>query len=126
VPELLDRERLEPIMEQLQPEFDVIIVDAAPLGAGVDAFALGVVCGAMLFVVRIDHTDVRMADAKLEILDRLPIRLIGAVLNGVKSGGAFQYYSYYTEYLMTEPTPAKTGAVRKTPTSSRRLTPTKA
>ena len=37
--------------------------------------------------------------AKLEMLDRLPIRLLGAVLNDVPRGAAYGYYAYYSYYL---------------------------
>jgi hypothetical protein len=41
-----------------------------------------------------------MAEAKLKILDRLPVRVIGAVLNDVRAEGAYQYYSYLSGYGM--------------------------
>ena len=33
------------------------------------------------------------------MLDRLPIRLLGAVLNDVPRGAAYGYYAYYSYYL---------------------------
>ena len=36
---------------------------------------------------------------KLEVLGRLPIRLLGAVLNDVPRGAAYGYYAYYSYYL---------------------------
>ena len=35
-----------------------------------------------------------MAGAKLDMLDRLPIRILGAILNDVQQGGAYRYYGY--------------------------------
>ena len=35
----------------------------------------------------------------LEVLNRLPIRLLGAVLNDVPRGAAYGYYAYYSYYL---------------------------
>ena len=29
------------------------------------------------------------------MLQRLPVRLLGAILNDVPAGGAYRYYSYY-------------------------------
>jgi hypothetical protein len=51
-------------------------------------------------------SDRKLAAAKLEILDRLPIRLLGAVLNGVPDGGAYRYYGtdyYYGDTRANEP-----------------------
>jgi hypothetical protein len=39
-----------------------------------------------------------MAAAKLELADRLPIAMVGAVLNGVELTGEYQYYGYARGY----------------------------
>jgi hypothetical protein len=43
-----------------------------------------------------------MAAAKLLVVDRLPIRVLGAVLNGVNLTGEYQYYGYSAGYALTE------------------------
>jgi hypothetical protein len=46
-----------------------------------------------------------MAAAKMATVDTLPIRVMGAILNGISMTGVYQYYSYYQEYESTdEPT----------------------
>jgi Mrp family chromosome partitioning ATPase len=72
----------------------VIVVDSPPLGAGVDAFALGAVTGNLLMVLRLGMTNRELAEAKLDVLDRLPVRVLGAVLNDVRGGDLYRYYSY--------------------------------
>lgn len=79
-------------------QYDIIIVDSPPLGAGIDAFALGAATGAALVVLRMGRSDRRMANAKLTVLDRYPVRQLGAVLNDVKADGIFRYYSYLSGY----------------------------
>ena len=78
--------------------FDAIIVDTAPLGAGIDPYALGAAAGTMLLVLRTGQTDRKLAQAKLTTLDRLPVRLIGAVLNDIQAEGMYKYYSYLDGY----------------------------
>jgi Mrp family chromosome partitioning ATPase len=70
------------------------------MGAGVDAFALGTLTGNLVMVLRTGETDREMTEAKLETLNRLPIRILGVVLNDVRTGreGGF-YYGYYSYYL---------------------------
>ncbi|MEP6778445.1 MAG: polysaccharide biosynthesis tyrosine autokinase [Gemmatimonadaceae bacterium] len=97
-PELLATPRLPQLVSQLSKEFDVIIIDSPPLGAGFDAFALATATGNMAVVLRAGITDRKMAKAKLETVAQLPIRLIGTVLNGISLSGAYQYYSYYQDY----------------------------
>jgi hypothetical protein len=50
-------------------------------------------------VFREGKTDRKMAQAKLGVLDRLPVHMLGAVLNCVPlAGSAYQYYSYLEGY----------------------------
>ena len=60
--------------------------------AGIDAYALGAAAVNMLIVLRPAFTDRKLASAKLQVLDRLPVRILGAVLNAVPGGGAYRYY----------------------------------
>jgi succinoglycan biosynthesis transport protein ExoP len=92
-PELLVSERMTALLDAMRPQFDVIIIDSPPLVAGIDAYALGAAAGSMVIVLRPAVTDRKLAAAKLEILDRLPIRILGAVINAVPDGGAYRYYN---------------------------------
>lgn len=107
-PELLATPKLPQLIAQLAREYDVIIVDSPPLGAGFDAFALATSTSNMAIVLRAGVTDRKLAKAKLATIDQLPIRVIGSVLNSIKLAGAYQYYSYYQDYAAEdeEPTPA--------------------
>ncbi|MBL0937509.1 MAG: polysaccharide biosynthesis tyrosine autokinase [Gemmatimonadaceae bacterium] len=97
-PELLATPRLTQLIQQMVAEYDVVIVDSPPLGAGFDAFALATATGNMAVVMRAGVTDRKMADAKLATVRTLPVRIMGAVLNGIELKGAYEYYSYYQEY----------------------------
>jgi polysaccharide biosynthesis transport protein len=97
-PELLASQRMTQMLRELRSQFDAIIVDSAPLGAGIDAYALGAATGSMLMVLRAGETDRRLAEAKLSTVDRMPIRLLGAVLNDVGETDSFRYYRYLEGY----------------------------
>ncbi|MGQ0764527.1 MAG: polysaccharide biosynthesis tyrosine autokinase [Gemmatimonadota bacterium] len=97
-PELLASQRMAQLLRELRSQFDAIIVDSAPLGAGIDAYALGSATGSMLMVLRAGETDRRLAEAKLSTVDRMPIRLLGAVLNDVGETESFRYYRYLEGY----------------------------
>jgi capsular exopolysaccharide synthesis family protein len=90
------------LLAQLRTQFDAIVIDSPPMGAGIDAFALSAASGNVLVVLRHGQTDLRMTKAKLEILRRLPITTIGAILNGIKSEGVYRYYSYAPIYYAPE------------------------
>jgi tyrosine-protein kinase Etk/Wzc len=101
-PELLGSGAMQRLLEQLQQRFNAVLVDSPPLGAGVDPFVLGAATGNLLLVVRSGETDRHLAEAKLGLVDRLPIRVVGAVLNDVRATGAYRYYNYLYGYTSEE------------------------
>ena len=101
-PELLHSQAMLQLMGELRARYDVILIDSPPLGAGVDPFVLGAATGNLLLVLRTGTTDRRMADAKLKLLKRLPIRLLGPVLNDIRAQGVYRYYTYLYGYTTSE------------------------
>lgn len=104
-PELLSAPGMTELLADARTKFDAIILDSAPLGAGVDAYALGAATANMLLVFRTGATDRKLAQAKLAVLDRLPVRMLGAVLNSIQAEGAYQYYQYIYGYTADEERP---------------------
>lgn len=104
-PELLGSSRMSELMTALARRFDVVIVDSPPLGAGVDPFVLGTATGAVAVVLRAGETDRQLAEAKLQLMQRLPTRLVGAILNHINVGhGAYKYYAYEYGVDLEQPT----------------------
>jgi capsular exopolysaccharide synthesis family protein len=102
-PELLGSRRMHELLAALKERFEVILIDSPPLGAGIDPFVLSTVTGNLMLVVRAGSTERDLAEAKLEVVDRLPIRLVGAVLNDVRTSMAeYKYYSYSYGYSATD------------------------
>ena len=94
-PVLLSTAAMARLIGGLRSKYGVILVDSPPLSVGVDAYVLGTVTGSLVLVLRTGVSDRELAEAKLDLLDRLPIRVLGAVLNDVEPNGAYRYYSYY-------------------------------
>jgi len=102
-PELLATPRMKQLVAALAAEFDAVIVDSPPLGAGTDAYALGTATTHVALVMRRAATDLKLAEAKLQVFDQLPAQVIGAVLNEVNSeAGMYQYFSYDPDYVLVE------------------------
>ncbi|MEO8029553.1 MAG: polysaccharide biosynthesis tyrosine autokinase [Gemmatimonadota bacterium] len=102
-PELLGSAAMNVFMAEMKTRYNVIIVDSPPLGAGIDPFVLATSTGHMMLVLRSGETDRALAEAKLKLLDRLPIRLLGAVLNDIRAAeGAYKYYGYVYGYSAEE------------------------
>ena len=73
-------------------------MDSPPLGAGADALILSTLTGQLGLVLRTGQTDLRYAQAKLGALERLPIRILGIILNACVPGRAQGYYAY-SDYI---------------------------
>lgn len=101
-PELLTSAALPKLVAELKTRYDVVVFDTPPLAAGVDAYAIATALNHLLVVIRIGKTERRMAAAKLLLVDRLPIHVLGAVLNGVSLKGEFDYYGYASGYGFTD------------------------
>jgi capsular exopolysaccharide synthesis family protein len=101
-PELLGSSAMRELMAALKSRFNVIIVDSPPLGAGIDPFVLSTATGNLMLVLRSGASDRQMAEAKLKLVDRLPVRVLGAVLNDIHADGVYKYYSYIYGYTLDE------------------------
>src|SRR5438034_2706830 len=80
-PELLGSGAMSELLARLRASWSVILVDSPPLGSGVDPYTLGTLTSNMLLVLRTDATDLSLARTKLSVLDHLPIRLLGVVVD---------------------------------------------
>nr|MBA2626526.1 polysaccharide biosynthesis tyrosine autokinase [Gemmatimonadales bacterium] len=102
-PELLGSNAMRALLADVKTQYTAIIVDSPPLGAGIDPFVLGTATGNIMLVLRSGETDRQMAEAKLKLLDRLPVRILGAVLNDISATDtAYKYYRYVYGYTADE------------------------
>lgn len=102
-PERLLSQNMRDLMTKLRSLYDVVIVDSPPLGAGADPLVLGTLTENLLLVLRTGQSDINLASTKLEVLNALPVRVIGAVLNDVRSSGVYRYYMYSSaEYELVD------------------------
>jgi capsular exopolysaccharide synthesis family protein len=102
-PERLLSQNMRDLMAKLRSMYDVVIVDSPPLGAGADPLVLGTLTENLMLVMRTGQSDINLAATKLEVLQALPVRVIGAVLNDVRSSGVYRYYMYSSaEYELVD------------------------
>ena len=106
-PELLGRPETAVLFGEFRARYDVIICDSPPLSAGVDPFMLSALAGSLLLVVRTGVSVREVIESKLGVLGRMPVRILGAVLNDVPRNSV---YSYYSSYIPGYDTSDETGA----------------
>jgi len=91
--ELLHSQRLGTQFRRLSEEFDLVLVDSAPVNVVTDTQLLAGSCDAVLLVARAFSTTRKAMEQAVQ--DLSPFRIIGTVLNG---GPRTQGYRRYTGY----------------------------
>lgn len=97
-PELLSSPQMAELLADLRTAYRVILIDSPPIGACVDPLVLATLSRDMLMVLRNGATDRQLAEWNLDLVDRLPIRVLGAVVNGISPRGAYRAYRYIKGY----------------------------
>ena len=96
-PAMLSSVTMARLLDAVRTSYDAVVVDSPPLAAGADGLALATVTGSLVLVLRAGVSDRELTETKLGVLTHLPVRVLGAVLNDVRPGGAYRYHSYYLE-----------------------------
>lgn len=105
-PDLLGSARMQHLIEQLRDNFDLVVMDAPPVGPVVDAAILAQVADKVLFVVRWNATAREFVRHSIE---RIPgeRKICGIALNmidlrGTPKYGRYSYHSsaYYKKYYV--------------------------
>jgi capsular exopolysaccharide synthesis family protein len=110
-PELLGSPATAQIFGEFRSRYDVIICDSPPLSAGIDPFVLAALSGSLLLVVRTGVSVREVIESKLEVLGRMPVRVLGAILNDVPRNSV---YGYYANYVPGYDTSDETGTALQT------------
>ena len=87
-------EGVQRVFEQLKGEFDFIIVDTSPVLPVADALTIGQHVDGVLFSILREVSRVPLVTLACQRLERLGVRLLGAVFVGAKGdvyGHSYQY-----------------------------------
>lgn len=92
--EVLGSQRMLDVIENLKQHADIVLFDAPPVMAVTDASVLGTRVDGVLLVINSGHTRREHAKRAKAQLEKLNIRVVGAVLNGTSIDSAMGgYYS---------------------------------
>lgn len=97
--ELLNSKKFKKFIEQLKEEFDVILLDAPPVGIVTDAAILSTFVDGIILVIGYGQVDIHNIQRTKELLEKVKAPILGTVLNKIpirkgKYGGQ-KYYQYY-------------------------------
>ncbi|HBT4817009.1 polysaccharide biosynthesis tyrosine autokinase [Klebsiella quasipneumoniae] len=100
--ELLMKDRLKTLLEEVSQSFDVVIIDTPPILAVTDAAIIGLYSGTNLLVTRFEENSVKEVEVSIRRFAQNGIVIKGTILNAVLKR-ASSYYSYgYYEYEYKE------------------------
>ena len=95
--EMLGSHSMENLIERLKDEYDMIIIDSAPLQAVTYAQILSRKADGTILVVRAEKTKRDSVIQAKELLQKVDANILGVVLNGVENIRKKYYYYYGTE-----------------------------
>lgn len=92
--EMLGSKAMENLLEKLKEQYDIIVLDSAPLQAVTDAQILSTKADGTIIVVRAEKTKRDSVKQAKELLEKVDANILGIVLNGVENIRK-KYYYYY-------------------------------
>ena len=92
--ELLLDQRTSELFEWLRKEFDVVIIDTAPVGMVSDAMTLGKFADCTLYLVRQGYTYKKQVGLIDDLYKEKKLPSVSIVINDVKLKAGYGYYGY--------------------------------
>jgi tyrosine-protein kinase Etk/Wzc len=92
--ELLLGERVDQLFAWLKVNFDMVVIDTAPVGMVGDAMTLGKYAEASLYLVRQGHTFKKQVALIDEFYNDKKLPKVSIILNDVKLKPGYGYYGY--------------------------------
>lgn len=97
--ELLGSKKMENFIEDMRKEYDMVILDAPPIGLVTDSAILSTIVDGTLLVCSVGEANINSATRAKELLEKVNANILGVVLNKVPvSGGAYYKYHYNQYY----------------------------
>lgn len=96
--ELLGSSKFEALIKDMKDKYDYVIIDAAPLGAVIDASVISNFCDGAAIVISSNEIGYRFAKEVKQQLEKGNCKILGAILNRVPTKSSSYYSRYYRKY----------------------------
>jgi len=95
--EMLGSERMQAVLEELEQQYETVLIDTPPVLPVTDALVLSAGASGVVVVVRLGETSRERLDRALSSLRKLDVPVLGLVANGAVASGdaAYGYGSKY-------------------------------
>jgi len=98
---LLASQKMAQLIDTMKQQYDMIILDSAPILSVADSVAISNKVDGVLLVLFSGKTDSRTANRSIDVLKRVNAKIVGTVVTDVdyaKHYGYYRYYRYYYHY----------------------------
>lgn len=99
--ELLGSQKMKEFLNECKKDYDVVLIDAPPIGIVTDGAILASICDGTIFTVGSGQAQIEQAKKAKEMLDKVGSKTIGVVLNKLKVTKR-NYNTYYNYYYAEE------------------------
>ena len=96
--ELLGSKRMQGLLNDMEQEFDYVLIDTAPVLLFSDALALSPFCKGVIMVASAGNTDHRALEHAVHQMHEVDAPLLGCVLNNYEADDNSQYAYRYDNY----------------------------
>lgn len=96
--ELLGSNKMKNFVEKMKNIYDMVILDAPPIGLVTDSAVLSTIVDGTILVCAVGEADINATKRAKELLDKVNANILGIVLNKVpiNQGGYYRYH--YSQY----------------------------
>ena len=102
--DLLTPQRLEKLLRESEPAFDLVLFDTPPVISVADALNVAAACDGVILVVRAGSVPFSVLRRAVEQIGHVKGRVLGVLLNRVDLRGTdAEYYKYYRAYHAAGP-----------------------
>lgn len=100
--ELLGSQRMRIWIEEMRSQYDMILVDAPPVGSVTDAAILSTFLDGVIMVISSGDTTIQAAQRSKGLLEKVNANILGVVVNKIQKSTAGSYYYYYYDSYYEE------------------------
>lgn len=93
--ELLNSNSMKQFIGKVREDYDIILLDAPPVGSVTDASIISTYVDGTILVVNSGEVEIEALKRSKELLDKVSANIIGVVLNNIEKGAKGNYYQYY-------------------------------
>lgn len=96
--ELLSSNSMKQLIVSLKEDYDMVLIDAPPVGTVTDAAILSTLVDGTILVASSGHVEIEAIQRARDLLDKVNANIIGVVLNKLAKNAQGNYYYYYYYY----------------------------